>query len=384
MRLVGRDIDVSAASAMLKEHPLACIIQGFQKVRQLSGLDYRLIRNGSSFYPQIIGFEITHRCNLRCKTCWYWGPHGRYSEGGGMEEMSVQEIRDFVDSISWFRPYLMLTGGEPLLYQGIEEVVRHASSRGLFVGMITNGMVAGEEKIRELVDAGLNFVNVSIDSPEKEIHNEIRNNESSFDRCIKALDNIRKVKGGRLFPIVTVNLTVSNYNYENLRGIVELIDDAGVRILQIQHQWFSDRETSIAYEEWAERYLGMESGHIGTYETGDAHDVDGAVLFDQIRDIRDRSNIAVRVYPDLSREDTASYYRGMDAVYNERCIQAWYGACIKPNGDVVPCIDYVVGNVTETPFKQLWNSEKMRLFRRTVGDQGYFPGCTRCCGFFLR
>jgi len=42
----------------------------------------------------------------------------------------------------------------------------------------------------------------------------------------------------------------------------------------------------------------------------------------------------------------------------------------------------VVGNVTETPFRQIWNSERMRLFRKVVREQRYFPGCTRCCGFF--
>ncbi len=298
--------------------------------------------------------------------------------------MTLEEIKHFIDSVSWFRPYLLITGGEPLLYPGIEDVIGHASSSGLFVGLITNGMMAVEEKVEGLVKAGLNFINVSIDSPEKDTHNEIRNNAYSYDNCVKTLSNIKKVKAGALFPVVTVNLTVSKYNYDNLRNILELVESAGVRILQIQHQWFSDHTTSIAYAKWAKEHLGLESGHISTFETDAAHEVDGAVLFDQIKDIRDRAKVSVRVYPDLSREETISYYRGMDAVYNERCIQAWYGACIKPNGDVVPCIDYVIGNVTKTPFSQLWNSEKMRLFRREVREQGYFPGCTRCCGFFLR
>jgi MoaA/NifB/PqqE/SkfB family radical SAM enzyme len=196
--------------------------------------------------------------------------------------------------------------------------------------------------------------------------------------------NIKKVKGDGFFPVVTVNLTISKYNYDSLENIPELVENAGVKILQIQHQWFSDHETSIAYSKWAEERLSLKSEHIGTFETDAAYEVNGAVLFDQIRDIRERAKVEVRVYPDLSREDTISYYRGMDAVYNERCIQAWYGACVKPNGDVVPCIDYPIGNITKTPFRRLWNSEEMRLFRREVGEQGYFPGCTRCCGFFLR
>ena len=388
MKFIGRDISLNLSYSMLTTHPYASLIQGVQKVRQVAGIEYRFLNNGKSFYPSIVTFEITHRCNLRCKTCWLWGTSGKYSgdeESQRIKEMSPEEVTRFIDSVSSFRPYFLITGGEPLLYPNIGEVIQHASSRGLIVGLITNGMSAAVEKIAKVVDAGLSFMTISLDSSDKETHNLIRNNKNSFDNCLSTLGIVKRLKGEKRFPIVTTNLTISKYNYEHLRGMLELADGAGVDVLQFTHQWFSDRDTSLDYSVWAEKNLSLKSSHMGTFEADTALEVDGAVVYEQLEAIREQAkkyHTYVRVSPDLTREDTVAYYRGLSPVYRDRCINPWSGALVKPNGDVVPCIDYVIGNVTRTPFKQIWNSERMRLFRKRVQEQKYFPGCTRCCGFF--
>ena len=388
MKFIGRDINLNVSYSMLTTHPYASLIQGFQKVRQVAGIEYRFLNNGKSFYPSIVTFEITHRCNLRCRTCWLWGTSGKYSgdeESQRIKEMSPEEVTRFIDSVSSFRPYFLITGGEPLLHPNIGEVIQHASSRGLIVGLITNGMSAAVETITKVVDAGLSFMTISVDSPDKDTHNLIRNNKNSFDNCLNTLGIVKRLKGEKRFPIVTTNLTISNYNYEHLRGMLELADGAGVDVLQFTHQWFSDRGTSLDYSVWAETNLGLKSSHMGTFEADTASEVDGAVVYEQLEAIREQAkkyHTYVRVSPDLTREDTVAYYRGMSPVYTDHCINPWSGALVKPNGDVVPCIDHVIGNVTRTPFKQIWNSENMRLFRKRVKEQKYFPGCTRCCGFF--
>jgi MoaA/NifB/PqqE/SkfB family radical SAM enzyme len=295
--------------------------------------------------------------------------------------MSVDQVKRMIDGIAWCRPYFLLTGGEPLLYRGIEDVVRYAAGRGLIVGMITNGML-GAEKLEAVIDGGLSFLTVSMDSADARTHDLIRKKSGSHANCLRALEAVARCRAGRRQPVVTVNLTVSDHNYGELPGMADTAEHAGADILQISHQWFSDAQTSTAYSRWASEHLGLQSSHIGTFETGAATAVDGAVLYDQIRATRRRARLPVRVVPDLSREDTVTYYSGMTAVANRRCVSPWYAILIKPNGDAVPCIDYVVGNVTGAPFRCIWNSQKMRLFRRKLREQQYFPGCTRCCGFF--
>jgi MoaA/NifB/PqqE/SkfB family radical SAM enzyme len=381
MKLIGRDLDLELAYSRLRKRPLASCIQGAQKLRQITGLDRRLARDGWSLCPLIVTYEVTHRCNLRCRTCWLWGPQGKCSQGYESGEITLAESLRFIDSISAFRPYLLLTGGEPLLHEKIADIVGHASSKGLFVGLITNGMLAECGRLEAVVRAGLDFLTVSIDSSDRDVHNLIRGNPRSYDNCVLTLELIKRLKRGRS-PLVTINVTVSDYNYEDLAGMLAIAEDGGADVLQFQHQWFCDDAAAKAYGAWAVETLGMRSAHMEAFETNSTQRVDGSLVHRQLKQLKSDSRVQVRVVPDLAEEDTVTYYAGMSPVDGDRCTTPWCGAIVKPNGDVVPCIDYVVGNVTETPFRQIWNSERMRLFRKVVREQRYFPGCTRCCGFF--
>ena len=384
MRFIGRDIDLGLVYPTLKAHPCASAVQAALKLRRATRLDQRIFSSGWSLPPSLVTLEITHRCNLRCATCWLWGPGGRYTSAGQdavMSEMSVDEVKRLIDGITWFRPYFLLTGGEPLLYKGIEDVVGYAAGRGLIVGMITNGML-GAERLGPVIKSGLSFLTVSMDSADPQTHDTIRNREGSHANCLGALESVAACRAGGRRPVVTVNLTVSDYNYADVSGIADTALRAGADILQITHQWFSDAPTSEAYSAWASEHLGLRSNHIGTFDNETATSVDGAVLFDQIHATRSRARLPVRVVPDLSKQDTVTYYSGMAPVAGSRCVSPWYAVLVKPNGDVVPCIDYAVGNVKEAPFRHIWNSRKMKTFRRKLREQRYFPGCTRCCGFF--
>ena len=384
MRFAGREIDVGIVASMLAENPGACFFQGVQRVRQGVGLDYKGRKDGSAFYPVSITFEITHNCNLRCKTCWFWGTSGACHGNEGFEVMSLEEIKKFIDSISWFKPYFLITGGEPLLYPKLDEVIRYASSKGLFVGLITNGLISNEGKIKGLIEAGLNFVTVSIDSPVREVHNEIRGNVKSFDNAVETVRLIKRLRGRKKFPVVTVNLTISKYNYLELDKMLDLGESLNVDVLNFQHQWFSDAKTARAYNLWAEKNLGLKSEYMGSFETDSAFEVDGERVYESLSKIKERAKIFVRVFPDINREETEKYYNGMEPVFNSYCVAPWYAVIVKPKGDVVPCVDFVVGNVKEKSFKDIWNSDKMKHFRKKVKENKHFPGCTRCCGFFQR
>lgn len=384
MKVIGRDLKANVLYNMFRTHTTSSIIQGIQKLRQISKIDYNFSKNGKGIYPIIITLEITHRCNLRCRTCWFWGKHGKYSGGGTFEEMSLDEIRRFIDSIVSFRPYLLITGGEPLLYPRIEEVIKYASKRGLFVGLITNGMLSNEKKISEVISAGVNFITISLDGPNGKVHNYIRNNKDSFKNCLRTIKIIKKLKGKKYFPILTVNLTISKYNYNKLNGILKLIEKLSPNILQFQHQWFTDSKNACLYAKWAKENLNINSDYIGTFETCAAKEVNGEKLYDELKKIKQESKIYVRIFPDLTRKETIEYYHSMKPLYNKFCINPWFGTYVKPNGDVVPCIDYVIGNVKKDDFKKIWNSDRMKNFRRIVRKQKYFPGCTRCCGFFQK
>src|ERR1700681_2912498 len=59
---------------------------------------------------------------------------------------------------------ITISGGEPLMHPELEEVIRHMRKRGIYAGMITNGFLLSKERIGKLNDAGLEFLQISIDN----------------------------------------------------------------------------------------------------------------------------------------------------------------------------------------------------------------------------
>ena len=112
----------------------------------------------------MLGIIVTYQCNAMCDSCGpRCGPHRK-------ERLSIDEIKQIVDEATECGSRVIIfTGGEPtLLGPGLEEVIRHASSRGNRVGMVSNGWWAKDErtalrKLQSFRDAGLTEISISAD-----------------------------------------------------------------------------------------------------------------------------------------------------------------------------------------------------------------------------
>lgn len=102
--------------------------------------------------PNWVNIEVTKRCNAKCNHCAYW------------EEKSPPELFDYSDIIKAFRPVVLsLSGGEPLIRRNLHEIVQGLRSYCHYVAIVTNGTLLNEERARELFDAGVNQISVSLD-----------------------------------------------------------------------------------------------------------------------------------------------------------------------------------------------------------------------------
>jgi len=116
------------------------------------------VMDGRALPPYSVSFWLTDRCNLSCPMCWV-----RYSKD--TDELSTGEICRVLEEIAPYNPRIGLTGGEPLLRGDVVEIVAFAGSRGLRVGLNTNGLLLAEAG-DELVEAGLDTVSISLDGVE--------------------------------------------------------------------------------------------------------------------------------------------------------------------------------------------------------------------------
>ena len=128
--------------------------------------------------------SVTRSCNLRCGYCYgSQGPVGR--DGRSLSDGEVvRAIRGFaILGINKIR----FTGGEPLLRKGMPEIIKTVSCLPSIstVGLTTNGILLSKY-LRPLIDAGLNRLNVSLDTLDREKFKSITGADG-FERVYRAV-----------------------------------------------------------------------------------------------------------------------------------------------------------------------------------------------------
>lgn len=170
------------------------------------------------YAPRLIAWELTRSCVLQCKHCRAAAQHGPY-EG----ELSLEEIKKVVDSIApHFKPIMILTGGEPMLRPDLLDIIRYVKAAGLIPVMATCGTLMTEEKARELVDAGVERISVSIDGPDAASHDRFRCVPGAFEGTMRGIEAAKR--GGLGFQ---VNTTVTRTNMNDIESIYRLAISLG-------------------------------------------------------------------------------------------------------------------------------------------------------------
>ncbi len=123
--------------------------------------------------------EITGYCNMKCKHCMNDSGEGRFE---GMPKDDVLKLLDELVEQDFKRLYV--SGGEPLLYKGIDDVLEHAHKSGMKITLATNGWFVKDhlETIVRCVD----FVSISFDGI-GETHDKMRGVKGAYDRMVEAL-----------------------------------------------------------------------------------------------------------------------------------------------------------------------------------------------------
>ncbi len=165
---------------------------------------------------------VTHRCNYRCFYCHMEG------EGGG-EELTAKDIARLVKVGKKLGiDKVKLTGGEPLLRHDIVDVVRAISDVGVAdLAMTTNGSLL-QGLAEELVEAGLNRVNVSLPSLRKEVFKRI----TGVDMLDKVVWGLLKAKDLDLRPIKLNAVLLRGLNDGEVWDLMEFAGKHGF-ILQV-------------------------------------------------------------------------------------------------------------------------------------------------------
>jgi cyclic pyranopterin phosphate synthase len=166
--------------------------------------------------------SVTQRCNLACFYC--------HKEGQTFtaEEMSLEEINKIFDIAKQCGiEYVKITGGEPLVREDIIDIVAEANKRFKDVSMTTNGLLL-KEKGKDLAEAGLHRVNVSLDTLDPQTYKKL----TGVDRLDEVIEGLQAAKGAGIDPI-KINMTlIKEYNDSELENVLRFCGENDL-ILQI-------------------------------------------------------------------------------------------------------------------------------------------------------
>jgi len=165
------------------------------------GKKWRLFRAWAGGHPLWCAWQVTYRCNFRCRFCNYWAipadaadepPVAAYAEGSRkLAQMGTLLIS--------------LAGGEPLLRTDMPEIVA-AVGRYHFPFMTTNGWLATPAVARDLMRAGLWGVSISIDYADADRHDRRRGMAGAWEQAWRAVEmfNAERVHDWQRVNVIAV------------------------------------------------------------------------------------------------------------------------------------------------------------------------------------
>ena len=283
----------------------------------------RLIAEGSYpekfSFPIAMQFELTTRCNLRCKHCY-----NRSGENQAPDAMTPEAWIAFTKKLVAKGGLLEVTisGGEPLLLgDKLFEIMDVLHDDGTVFNLVSNGWLFNQKILDRLKKYRFYWIQISLDSSSSERHDEFRGVKGSWTRAANAAYRI--ALAGIPLRIAT---TITPRELEHLEEIIQTAINLGASYLVIGEVMPSGR----AFDN-KEIFLSREQLN-RFYSTTD----------ELIKRYKDKLSILVSSSP----RTQLNYFSS----------EKLDGAVVRPNGDVrLDCTcPFVIGNVLRDDVEDIW------------------------------
>lgn len=304
--------------------------------------------------PTAIHAILTLRCNYRCRYCDYWRVDGHLDEMNGEEwRAALLSLRAFLGHY-----HVEFTGGEPLLKEGVTDLLRFCHQNGIRFGVTTNGSVFSERVAEEVIAARPLNINISLDSHIAEIHDHVRGVTGSHARVTQGISRLlNECEKQKADVSIVLKPTVHALNFRTLPEMLPWVQDMGPASVNFQPVGRWTPETSK--ELW-----------IGGQELDELEGVvDRLVELQRLGAPILNSEPVLRLWPRHFREEKAP----PEAM---PCRIGMRNFFIRPDGDVTVCWFFPpIGNMRRGSAREIWRSPEAGKRRRQT------TSCDRLCLF---
>jgi PqqA peptide cyclase len=296
--------------------------------------------------PLALIAELTHRCPLHCVYC-----------------SNPLELKNRADELStevWSRVFreaaevgvlqIDFTGGEPLARADLVDLIRSARGTGLYVNLITSGLPLDEARLDEIVQAGLDHIQLSFQGATADSANEFSGTKA-HEHKLRVLDWLKRRR-----VALTLNFVIHRRNIDHLPEMLALAESSSAGRIEF---------ANVQYYGWA---FANRGDLLPTREQ-----LDRSIELLKRAEERLRGKIQVEyVVPD--------YY----AKYPKACMGGWGQKLmlVAPNGDALPChaAQIIPGlhfdNLKDHSLREIW--EKSEAFQKFRGEEWMPEPCKSC------
>ncbi|MHC4066240.1 MAG: radical SAM protein [Planctomycetota bacterium] len=293
--------------------------------------------------PLFTVWDFTNLCNLSCRHCYQDAEHQALPD-----ELTLDEKLDLVDQMAeQYVPMIAFAGGEPTLSPDLLPVLRRCRQSGIHTTLATHGGTMTPKIAARFAEAGVKYVEISLDSVHPERHDAFRGQTGMWHRTVTGMCNVVKQEGMRL----GLAMCVHQGNFDEVEEMLQFAVDIGAGVFA--HFNFIpvgrglkmvEGDLTPGQREWLLRTLNtwMQSGKIGVIST--------APQF---------GRVCVAHAPTEGKQ--ACSHAGSGGGEKARVIAKYLGGCgagrdyvsIEPNGNITPCVylpHRVQGNIRQRSF----------------------------------
>jgi PqqA peptide cyclase len=301
--------------------------------------------------PLALIAEITHRCPLHCVYC-----SNPLELTSRKEELATADwLRVFSEAAALGVLHLHLTGGEPLARPDLAEIIDGARRARLYTNLITSGIGLSRERLAQLVEAGLDHIQLSFQDSSEGQANWIAGARAHAHK-LELAAWIREHQSNEHRIAFTTNLVVHRQNIDHLNEMIAALEALHPDRMEIAH---------AQYYGWA---LQNRSALLPTRAQ-----LDRAVAVVAAAEERLRGKVRIdMVVPDYH------------ARFPKACMGGWGRQLmlIDPAGRALPChaAGVIPGmrfdNVREHALDWIWQSSE--AFQKFRGEEWMPEPCRSC------
>ncbi|HAL62509.1 MAG TPA: radical SAM protein [Chloroflexi bacterium] len=297
-------------------------------------------------------YEVTPRCNLRCKHCHVRADENVYGE---LNTADAKRVIKSLAEVPEFR-MLVFTGGEPLVRGDIYDLLLYAKGLGFSTVIATNGTLIDKEAARSLKESGTMGIAASVDCVDPQKHDSFRGLGGAFEKTIHGIENARQ-EG----LYIQINITISRYNLHDLEEMLLLADRLEAQVVLL--------------------YQLVPVGRGEEIENAALKPEEFAQVIEQTHRVQEKIRPVVvpvalpEYFAYLSKNELSPR---IASLFFKGCIAGRGMYYVKSNGDVWPCafVPIKAGNLLESSALDIWRNGQ--VFVRLRGRRNLKKPCGDC------